>query len=76
MVDGEEREIEVPAAADTRKLLSPERRRVETERFESLSIVAAFRERWENPILSILVAALSKKETIGGERRFLVGFLS
>lgn len=41
IVDGEEREMEVAAAEETRKLLSPERKKVETERFESLSIFAA-----------------------------------
>ena len=57
MVGGEEREIEVPAAAAaTRKLLSPERRREETERFESLSIVAA----WD-PIVSVLVATEQRR---------------
>lgn len=40
VADGEEREVE--AAAATRKLRLPERRKVETERLESLIIVANF----------------------------------
>jgi len=40
VADGEEREVE--AAAAIRKLWLPERRRVETERLESLIIVANF----------------------------------
>lgn len=65
--DGAEREMEVAAAA-TRKLLSPaERKKVETERFDSLSIVAASRN--SSKIL-ICGGSTEGTKTCGADKRF------
>lgn len=68
--DGEEREMEVAAAA-TRRLLSPERKKVETERFESLSIVAASR----NSSKILICGGITEgTKTCGADKKVLVGF--
>ena len=67
MIDGEERKMEV-AAEETRKLLSPERKKVETERFESLSIVAASRN-YSSKIL-ICGGITEGTKTCGADKRF------
>lgn len=68
--DGEEQEIE--AAAATRKLRSPERRKVETERFESLSIVATCRNSRKRNDGG--VSRERERERVA-EKKVLVGFL-